>query len=136
MSYKKPDPLSAFTRNLTLFLHCDDPNCTGDESKNITIPDTAGQVGGELSMALDDRGNPVISYYDATNGDLKVLHCDNSKCAGDQTGNIATPDANGEVGLYTSLVLDSSGNPVVSYYDFSNGDLKLLHCVNQTCKSK
>jgi len=125
-----------FSKGDLKVLHCDDPNCSGDESKNITSPDTSGQVGGDLSMALDDKGNPVISYHDATNGDLKVLHCDNPKCAGDQTGNIATPDANGDVGLYTSLVLDSTGNPVVSYYDFSKGDLKLLHCTNRGCKSK
>ena len=117
-------------------LHCDDPNCVGNESKNITAPDTAGQVGAYNSMVLDAKGNPVVSYNDASNGDLKILHCDDPKCAGDETNNIATPDATSEVGSFTSLVLDAAGNPVVSYYDFANGDLKILHCSNHTCNSK
>jgi hypothetical protein len=117
-------------------LHCDDPNCAGDESKNITTPDTTGYAG-SVYMVLDDKGNPVVSYYDSSKGQLKILHCDDPNCAGDETGNIATPtDAAGNVGMFTSLVLDAAGNPVVSYYDFSNGNLNILHCANHTCNSK
>ena len=38
--------------------------------------------------------------------------------------NIETIDSVGLVGHYTSLKLDSSGNPHISYYDWGNGDLK------------
>ena len=114
-------------------LHCDDPKCAGDESKNIAVPDAASNVGAYLSMALDVKGNPVISYYDSSNGDLKLLHCDDPSCSGDEMGNITVPAGVGDVGLYTSVALDSAGNPVVSYYDFTNGDLKLLHCGNSKC---
>ena len=117
-------------------LHCDDPNCAGDESKNITTPDTAGDVGSYTSLALDNKGNPVVSYFDTTNGDLRLLHCDDPNCADDENDDISTVDTTGTVGLYTSLVLSAAGNPVVSYYDFSNGDLKLLRCVNPTCNEK
>jgi len=40
------------------------------------------------------------------------------------TWNIQTVDSTGDVGWYTSLALDSSGNPHISYDDLSNGNLK------------
>ena len=43
--------------------------------------DTAGSVGQTTtSITLGADGLGLISYYDTTNADLKVLHCSNTLC--------------------------------------------------------
>lgn len=56
--------------------------------------------------------------------------CNDPNCAG---RSIVTIDSSGFVGSFTSLALDSSGYPVVSYWDQSNSDLKLAHRSDANC---
>ena len=111
--------------------HCNDVNCTGGDESIVTL-DSAGNVGTYTSLALDSSGNPVISYHDSTNGDLKLAHCNDVNCTGGDES-IVTVDNTGDVGEYTSLALDSSGYPVISYFDDTNDDLKLAHCNDPNC---
>lgn len=112
-------------------VHCFDKNCSTFNA--ILTPDSASQVGQYTSIALDKNGNPVVSYYDQGNANLKVLHCGNSSCS---TGNtLSSPDVSGNVGQYTSITVDANNQPVVSYYDATKGILKILHCGNAACNA-
>jgi len=53
-----------------------------------------------------------------------VLHC---ATASAETWDIQTVDSEGDVGQYTSLALDASGFPRISYYDVTNGDLRYAY---------
>jgi Ca2+-binding RTX toxin-like protein len=111
--------------------HCDDPNCSGGGESLVTV-DSGGNVGHYPSLALDGAGNPVVSYYDVTNGDLKLAHCDDANCAGGGEF-IATVDGTANVGEFSSLELDAVGRPVISYFDASAADLRLAHCNDANC---
>ena len=112
-------------------MHCNDANCDGGD-ESVTSPDTTGRVGASASLELDASGYPVVSYYDNTNDDLKVMHCNDPNCDGNDES-ITSPDTDGDVGAFTSLALDASGYPVISYYDVTNGDLKVIHCNDPDC---
>jgi hypothetical protein len=73
---------------------------------------------------LDSSGNPHISYFDLSNGDLKYTAWTGSAWNTQTVDSGGTVGGYGYVGYYTSLALDSSGNPHISYYDSINGDLK------------
>jgi hypothetical protein len=106
--------------------HCNDPNCAGGD-ESLEPVDTVGNYDGSftaLSLVLDPSGHPVISYYDATNGDLKAAHCNDPNCAGGDEL-LQAVDTLGDVGWMASLVLDASGHAVISYYEGTHGDLKL-----------
>ena len=75
-------------------------------------------VGQFTSLALDEAGQPHITYYDVTNRDLKHAWM----TGGDWQ--IETVDSGGDVGQFTSMALDAANKPHISYLDYTNGDLK------------
>jgi hypothetical protein len=110
---------------------CNDPACSGG-GETITAVDTTDDVGQYTSIAIGSGGFPVVSYYDVTNGDLKVAGCNDPACAGGDE-QITSKDTAGDVGQYTSTAIGADGLPVVSYYDVTNGNLKVVKCNDATC---
>jgi hypothetical protein len=76
-------------------------------------------------------GLGLISYYDVTNTDLKVVHCTKTDCSTYDTP--VTLDSTGDVGQYTSVTVGADGMGLIGYYDYTNKDLKVAHCSNTAC---
>ncbi|MBI5235026.1 MAG: hypothetical protein HY886_02125 [Deltaproteobacteria bacterium] len=128
--YQSTDASGAYTGNLR-YAYCNS-SCDNAGSWGMIDVDTTGDVGGHTSIAVDntDAANPKprIAYYDFTNGNLKFAYCEAS-CNLAASWNIVTVDSAGVVGEYASLALQPSNNkPRISYYDRTNGDLKLAYC--------
>lgn len=110
-------------------VRCRDARCsTSDRQRPIEESvDTAGGV----SLAVGSDHLPVISYYDRTNGALRVLHCGNAACTG---GNARfTVDNAGDVGSVSSIAIGLDGLPVIAYNEQPIGHLKVAHCGNPAC---
>jgi hypothetical protein len=111
--------------------HCGNASCSSGNT--ITSVDTGGDVGYYTSITIGTDGLPVISYHDEneTNGDLKVAHCGNASCSLGNT--ITSVDTGGYVGYDTSITIGTDGLPVISYFDYTNVDLKVAKCANPFC---
>ena len=92
--------------------------------------DAEGNVGYQTSIAIGTDGNPIISYLDLANGDLKTASCESTSC---NNATISTVDSIGNVGTSSSIAIGADGNPIISYYDATNRSLKIAACSNPKC---
>lgn len=97
------------------------------------IVENAASVGSCTSVAIGVDGLPLISYFDGTNGNLKVAHCNNLECTNLTASTI--DDSANIVGEHTSLAIGQDGLGLISYYDATAQDLKVAHCNNIACTS-
>ncbi len=106
-----------------------DSNCTVPASwTKITVDSSSPDVGWYTSLALDTAGNPRISYFDNGTHFLKYAFCNTACTVAVSWTNLTIDNSANPVGQYTSLALDSSNNPQISYYDAKNKHLKYIAC--------
>ena len=90
-----------------------------------TIPDTLGGVVGQhTSLALDSLGDARISYYDVSNADLKFARFLRTTNPDTAYWQYSLVDGAGNVGQFTSIVIDTAGDAAIAYWDASNQNLK------------
>jgi len=117
-------PVIAYRGDAGLKLaRCIDLYCT---NPIIRVLDPAPNSSYEhISLALLNDEIPLVSFYSSPADDLKLVRCADSTCS---SHTLITVDSEGSVGIYSSLVLDASNNPVILYHDYTNGTLKLAYC--------
>ena len=88
---------------------------------HITTVDSKGEIGRRTSLALDENGNPWISYHDSSKGDLRCARW-TGKAWEIKPVDYGEPgkhlwEQKGDVGEYSSLAIDKNGIPRIYYYD-------------------
>jgi len=107
---------------------CTNPACTGF---SLSAVDSLNSTGFDTSIAIGVDGNPVISYRAFTAGDLRVAKCTNPSCS---TSTLTTVDQTAaSTGSATSIAIGVDGNPVISYRNFTAGDLRVAKCADPAC---
>ncbi|MBI2574780.1 hypothetical protein HYV82_02760 [Candidatus Woesearchaeota archaeon] len=123
------------TTNSLILIKCGNAACSTGNT-NFTV-DGIGNIGGNIgrhnSIAIGMDGLPIISYYNQSNGTLKVVKCGNLNCSAGNT--ITTVDAENNTGRFTSIVVDADGLPIIAYSDVTRGKMKVLKCANTACSA-
>ncbi|MBI4120223.1 MAG: procyclic acidic repetitive family protein [Parcubacteria group bacterium] len=126
-------PVIAYYFNTTgdlLVTKCGNAACSSGNAS--TSLDSTNNVGQYPSIAIGRDGMPIISYYDATAGDLKTAYCTTTSCS---ASTLTTVDSTNDVGKHTSIKIGSDDLPIISYYLGTSGDLKVTHCGKIDCSS-
>ena len=82
------------------------------------IADSA--LGRDPSLVVDQKGNAFVSFYDPTQGELRISH----GAPGPRSSAIETTPITGDVGQWSSLDIAPDGMASVCYYDSLNKKLK------------
>ena len=67
-------------------------------------------------------------YLSSFNQDLKVAICNDSTCT---SPTLTTIDSGHGIGHYPSIILDSDENPIISYLDYGNTDIKIAEIATE-----
>src|SRR4029453_14042745 len=88
------------------------------------------------SIAIGFDGLPIISYYDATAHTLKVAHCNDTVCAGNNRNPTTVAGPGNHVGQFSPIAIGTDNLAIISYDDETAHSLKVAHCDNTLCTTK
>lgn len=106
--------------NLVL-THCGNELCSTSSSAVVEGSFAVGSS--RIRLGTDGRNR--IAYYDTVDEDLRIAHCNSDECPSVTTSIV---DSGGNVGDYADITeAPATNKPWVSYYDVTNGDLKVAY---------
>ncbi|MBI3583168.1 MAG: DUF2341 domain-containing protein [Nitrospinae bacterium] len=128
------------TRRDAYYAYCDAADCTVSTNwtKNVVLESNERYLRGYTSSIKVGSDGPKIAYHYwghransaysiGLTQNLQYVNCTTANCS---SKNISTIDSTENTGLYSSIALDSSNNPLISYYDYDSNQLKLYHPTN------
>ncbi len=119
------------TNELLKVAKCGNASCSTVTA--TTEVDAAGSVGGYTAIAVRNNGHPVVSYFDAANGTLKIAECTNSACTGSATAMTLLAVPGEVVGQYSDIAIGPTGKAFVSHFNATVGSLMLTVCQTSDC---
>ena len=127
----------AVALSAAVMLRQEAPRVAAVGENSLTFPDfdpsLSGGIGSQSSMRLDAAGNPVVAYR-AVQRELRLLHCNDPLCAGDdESVEIVLSGLEPTVPPHPSLALDAAGNPIFSINYGAGGGVIITHCNDPDC---
>jgi len=107
---------------------------TACSSWSLATVDSTNDVGRYSSIAIGTDGYPVISYYDASNGALKLAACNSADCTSIAPTILMIASTGNDEGKYSSIAIGIDG-PNIAYYDATARDVILALCRSRDCSS-
>ena len=123
---------TALSLKVTKYVGSGGTGCTSTAWTCTIVDDPANSVGVFTSIAFDPSGNAWVSYRDFTANSLKVtkyVGSGGTGCTSTAWTCTIVDDSANNVGHYTSIAFDPSGNAWVSYYDSTALSLKVTKYV-------
>ncbi|MBI5543335.1 MAG: hypothetical protein HY901_05565 [Deltaproteobacteria bacterium] len=96
----------------------------GPEGPRGGIVDPGEDVGKHTSIVAREDGTLFVSYYDQSHGDLRFA----TRSSGGAWSSYAIDGAAADLGLYSSLALDSEGKPAVAYFQRAGSEDPSVSC--------
>lgn len=113
-------------------MSCTVATCQEPELLTSTLVAATGAVSYQVDLTVDPSGLPIMSYAQYNGADLTtdlaVARCDDATCASVTTSTV-TPDA----GYFSSIVIASDGNPLISSYQGTATGLWITKCGDPDC---
>ena len=116
-------------------IRCSDLYCDNYES---SIIDDVAKRGGDISIFQDTSNTLYISYYDFNLNYLKLAVCKDSNCNDNKTI-IKLIEAKILPGIFyswNSLIVNNSGNVLISFYDMNTNNFGIVYCDDEVCEDK